>query len=34
MIFSDQNFVLSLETTNAGCINILRVENASLVELY
>ncbi len=34
MIFSDQNFVSSLETTNAGCINILRVENASLVELY
>ncbi len=32
--FTDQNFVASLNCDNGGCINIVRVENATQTELY
>jgi hypothetical protein len=33
VIFSDQNFVPTLSTADQGCINIVRIENLSLLEL-
>jgi hypothetical protein len=33
VVFSDQNFVPTLNCKNGGCINIVRLENASLKEL-
>jgi hypothetical protein len=34
LLFSDQNFVPTLSSPNKECINIVRIENASLEELF
>jgi hypothetical protein len=34
VLFSDQNFVPSLPTVSDCCINVVRIENATLHELY
>jgi hypothetical protein len=34
LVLSDQNFVSHLECDNEKCINIVRIENATLLELY
>ncbi len=34
VLFSDQNFVPSLPAASGFCINIVRIENAALHELY
>jgi hypothetical protein len=34
LALSDQNFVSHLECENENCINVVRIENASLLELY
>jgi hypothetical protein len=33
-LFSDQNFVSSIGSSTKDCVNVVRVENASLLELY
>jgi hypothetical protein len=34
VMFSDQNFVPTLTSADKGCISVVRIENASLLELY
>jgi hypothetical protein len=34
VMFSDQNFVPTLKSADRGCIGVVRIENASLLELY
>jgi hypothetical protein len=33
ILFSDQNFTATLDCNNGGCIHIVRMENATLLEL-
>jgi hypothetical protein len=34
ILFSDQNFTATLDCNNGGCIHIVRMENATLLELF